>query len=366
MRIIHLVRAVTWGGGERYALDLCRKSVEARHDVIVATRGVALIDDKFKEAGTSVKKMPLGGIADFMSPLRLAQLAKERKGEPLVIHTHTFKDAELVARAKHLLGKDNNIRLVCTRHLVKRGKKSLRWKFIYANIDSLIFVSDLSKDAFLSTNPPIAKDKITVVPNSVIIPQEYREVAPSSLSYSPLDHTSRPLKLLFTGRISPEKGIETLFEALTLLSDIPLLLQIAGTGQPEYIAQLQQLAADSHISDHIDWLGFKTDIYREIAKADICVAPSVAVESFGLTIIEFMSQGKPLITTSNGAQKEIVTAGVDGLLVPPGDAQALADAIRLLSENGELRKKMGETARHTFYSRFSYNIFFNRILEIYK
>lgn len=357
MNIIHLVRATTWGGGERYALDLCRRSVEAGDNVTVVTRGVPFIDEKFARAGATIKRMPLGGIFDLTSPVRIARMVRRMKGEPVIFHVHTFKDAEIVVKAKKLIGKRCNVRLVCTRHLVKPGKSSFRWKKIYAGIDSLIFISNLAKKTFLESNPPIRHDLLTVVHNSVAVPQKYSLPMPLP--------SSRTLNILFTGRISPEKGIDVLIESMGKLSDLPLRLQIAGTGNPEYMKRLHDLAGQHNVADRIEWIGFAEDVYEKIVKADMCVAPSVWAEPFGLTIIEFMSQARPVITTGNGAQGEIITDGVDGILVKPSDPESLASAISNLATNRNLREKIGKEAFRTFSERFSYNIFFRKITEIY-
>ncbi|MDE5976469.1 MAG: glycosyltransferase family 4 protein, partial [Muribaculaceae bacterium] len=157
-----------------------------------------------------------------------------------------------------------------------------------------------------------------------------------------------------------------LIKALPLLSDIPLRLRIAGTGSKEYQESLLKLAADLGVTEKIDWIGFIPDVYEEVRKADICVAPSRARESFGLTVIEAMSQGRPVVTTDNGAQPEIITDGKDGLLIRPEDENFLAEAIRKLSADPDLRREMGRNAFNTFSARFSYDIFFRKMMEEYE
>ena len=120
------------------------------------------------------------------------------------------------------------------------------------------------------------------------------------------------------------------------------------------------------VGDRISWLGFVSDIFGEIRNADICVAPSVWREPFGLTIIEFMSQARPVVTTNNGAQTEIITPCKDGILIPPSDPKALAEGIKSLASDIALRKGMGNEAFITFNSKFSYNVFFNRIIKVYQ
>ncbi|MDE6299263.1 MAG: glycosyltransferase, partial [Muribaculaceae bacterium] len=164
MRIIQLVRATTWGGGERYALDLCGRSAENGDKVTVVSRGIPAVDSRFSHLPVEMVKIPLGGFLDFSSPGKLARLIMSYPEERVIIHVHNFKDAEIVARAKKIIGHRKEVRLICTRHLVKRGKRSVRWKFILSGIDRLIFVSDLAKREFLSSNPPIDPIKIGIIP----------------------------------------------------------------------------------------------------------------------------------------------------------------------------------------------------------
>ena len=79
-----------------------------------------------------------------------------------------------------------------------------------------------------------------------------------------------------------------------------------------------------------------------------------------------MSQGRPVVTTSNGAQPEIITDGFDGLLVAPDDPVALAGSLRRLIESPALRNDIGHHAADTFRERFTYPIFFSKIMKVYK
>jgi glycosyltransferase involved in cell wall biosynthesis len=82
--------------------------------------------------------------------------------------------------------------------------------------------------------------------------------------------------------------------------------------------------------------------------------------------MEYMSQGKAVVTTNNGGQAEYVEDGKNGVLVPPSDAQALALALKKLTENEAYRTALGKQAREDFASRFSYDKFYQKILSIYQ
>lgn len=364
MRVIHLIRATTWGGGERYARDLCEYSLKEGLEVTIFTRGKPEVDNHLDLPGSDLRHAPIGGIFDFSTPRKLASYIMGLPDREVIVHVHTFKDAELVARAKGIVGKRKKVTLICTRHLVKPGKSSLRWKWIYGAIDRLIFVSDLAKREFLKTDPPISGSKICVIHNSILLTAPFSD--PDIHDAVGGSDDKPPVKLLYAGRVSPEKGIDVLIKSMAMLSDYNVTLSIAGTGPDEVVGDLKDLAEQAGVGERVQWLGFVENVFEKIREADICVAPSTARESFGLTVIEFMSQGRPVVTTCNGAQPEIITDGYDGMLVAPDDPEALAGSLRRLIESPALRNDIGGHAAATFHERFTYPIFFSKILEVYK
>ena len=91
--------------------------------------------------------------------------------------------------------------------------------------------------------------------------------------------------------------------------------------------------------------GFRADVPGELAALDVLVHASVQAEPFGQVIVEGMAAGLAVVATGAGGPAEIIDDGVDGLLVPPGDVGALADALRLLAADGERRAGLGRHAR---------------------
>ena len=359
MKVIHLVCARTWGGGERYALDLCRSLATAGEDVTVISRGAEVVDTPFHNAGIPTRRLPLGGEFDIFSPLRLSTWLRHVPDRNVVIHVHNFKDASTAIKARALCGaKDKNIRIVCTRHLAKPGKRTGRARRIYDGIDALIFVSEFAKRTFLSGNPEIDLSKVYVVHNSIIPPAEAPEAG--------ADKNPDEISLLYLGRISEEKGIDTLIRAVGLLGDLPLKLRLGGVGLGPYVKQMKGEVWRAGITDRVEWLGHLDDVYPEIRRADIGVVPSRWGEPFGLVLLEFMSQGVPVVTTCNGAQPEIIADGSEGFLVEPDDPRAMADAIRRLAEDAALRREAGKRAKATFEDRFTYPGFLSKIRSIYR
>ena len=346
MRIIHLVSNKVWGGGEQYVLDLAKEFAARGCKVSIVSRDIDAVTSRFKAAGLPLTTMALKGAIDIVSPLRLARMVAG--DEPVIIHVHNFKDATTAVRAR-ALSRNRNVRIVMTRHLVKQAKRST----LYNRLDAMIFVSQLACNEFMSGTPAIDATKVHVIHNSIKLPPAATESSPNE-----------GLTYMFHGRLSPEKGIDTLLQAYAKAALPNARLIIAGSGNEEYVKELHDIAEKAGIAQQTSWLGHITDIHPLIEKADIGVCPSRARESFGLSVVEYMAHGKPVITTDNGAQPEYITNGKEGFLVQPGDADALAAAIRRLGNAAE-RKTMGEEAQKSFEERLAFPIFIAKIENVY-
>lgn len=127
---------------------------------------------------------------------------------------------------------------------------------------------------------------------------------------------------------------------------------VGGAQRPaeaEYLARLQTYAQSAGISDRIRWLGQRSDIPALLSAADIFCQPNLSGEPFGITYIEALRAGLPVVATAIGGAKEIVTPEC-GLLTPPGDAAALAVALERLIGSPTLRRELGLGGPHRAFS----------------
>lgn len=355
MNVIQLVSNRVWGGGERYALDLTERLLADGADVRIVSRGIEVVDTPFQNLGVEIKHAPFNGYFDFKTPAVIADLINSYPdGEPIVIHAHDFKNAFLAIRAKNKIKSKRKVRIVVTRHLIKRAKNDLINNYIYKNIDALVFISNAVRDEFFSSNPKIDKGKTVLIYNSILNPPK-----PEALDKKDSDSVN----ILFMGRLSPEKGVEMLLESLSKLTVKNWKLYIGGTGDAEYVNHLKEYAKKEGVDSQIVWLGYVSDIWGIIRNADIGVMPSVWREPFGLTLLEFISQGVPVVATDSGAQREILTDGVDSLLSPP-NPEDFSKKLQQIIENRDLREKLAQNTLKTF-SNFDYETFYTNILKAY-
>jgi phosphatidyl-myo-inositol alpha-mannosyltransferase len=152
------------------------------------------------------------------------------------------------------------------------------------------------------------------------------------------------LRLLFVGRAEERKGLPVLLSAFqALVEHVPSHLTIVGA-DPEDVSRL---VSDPDVLSHIDVLGKVSDsvLWRQLGDADLLCAPSLAGESFGMVLIEAMAAGTPVIASKIAGYSDVVTDGVDGVLVPPADPQALAEELQRLAHEPQRLSAMGEAGR---------------------
>ncbi len=162
-----------------------------------------------------------------------------------------------------------------------------------------------------------------------------------------------PIRVLYVGRLSPEKGVDVLLRAWALLceswsGDNRPTLTIVGEGSES--EALEALADELGLSDSVRFLGAlpRDAALAELSSASLLVFPSLWYETFGLTILEAATQGVPSVVTGIGGQSSLVQDGVTGRHVPPGDPAALAVVLRELLVDPVALCRMGEAARAVF------------------
>ncbi|MEE8305756.1 MAG: glycosyltransferase family 4 protein, partial [Gammaproteobacteria bacterium] len=154
---------------------------------------------------------------------------------------------------------------------------------------------------------------------------------------------------LFVGRLSPEKGVETLLNAWPMLAQ-RLPLKIIGDGP-----LAAKVCAIARTTPGIDWLGPKSarEVLATVGEAVCLVMPSIWYETFGLTIIEAYAKGTPVVASRLGAMAELVQDGRTGLLFEPGNPDDLVIKINLLITDKPKLGQMRLTARKAYETKFT-------------
>lgn len=167
------------------------------------------------------------------------------------------------------------------------------------------------------------------------------------------------------GMFDPVKGHVFLLRAIKRLQESgvkDLTCLIAGEGRLE--TELKEYVSSAGMEGQVRFLGYRRDVPDLLALMDLVVMPSLR-ESFGMVALEAMAMKVPVIASRIGGLEEVVEHEKTGLLVPPGDAAALAEAIRTLAEDPEMRRNMGEAGRHRVEQCFGLDSTVRRIEDLY-
>jgi phosphatidylinositol alpha-mannosyltransferase len=176
----------------------------------------------------------------------------------------------------------------------------------------------------------------TIIPNGVDV-----EAAPKQPKAPGSD-----LRILFVGRPEERKGLPILLTAFNaLVEHVPCRLTVIGAEREDVL----RYVADPDLLRWIDIRGRVSgeSLWTELHAADVLCAPSLSGESFGMVLTEAFAAGTPVIASGIAGYNDVVSDGVDGLLVPPGDPQRLAEELQRIHHEPERLREMGEAARRS-------------------
>ncbi len=391
MRVLHVNKYLyRRGGAEGYLLDLAALQRAAGHDVGVWGMAHPENDAQLPLADTFAPYVelepPPGGVAALGAAARMVWSRSARRGlaealdrfRPEVVHAHniyhqlspsvlaaargagvpvvmTLHDYKLACPSYQMLDHGRpcdacvgHSTLAAVRRRCKGGSLAASALLAFeSGIHRLTGAYD-SVDAFVSPSEFLAavmaragleRDRLHVVPHFV-------HAAGTPQAAGPDDRPAAGV--VFAGRLSHEKGVDTLVEAAALAPEVPV--HIAGDG-PERAA-LQRLATQRH-AGNVTFHGrlAKADLQRLVAASAATLVPSRWYENQPMTILESYAAAVPAVVTSLGGSPELVRDGVDGLVVPPDDPAALAAAISTLVADPARARAMGRAGQQRLLAR---------------
>lgn len=290
MNIIHIVSNKEWNSSERYALDLARGMKALGHKTTVVCRNNDDIRSVFKKAGIDTVTAPLLGAVDIISPVKISRLLRENPDAHTIIHVHDFSDAVTASRARTLTD-NKKTRIVITRHITSPGKKGASATAIYNDIDAILFPTEWSKENFMWGEPGVDSSKL-----KVINPATAR--IDTDTSVQPVRDTE-VFTILFAGRITPEKGVDTLIKAVSSLKELPVRVIVAGQGEGPVVMPIIKEARACGIADRIDWKGAVAIPDRLIDAADVVVIPDKTPAIYDWMLSASASFGLPVIASDH-------------------------------------------------------------------
>jgi glycosyltransferase involved in cell wall biosynthesis len=339
MKITQIMLASGFGGAERYFTDLSVALAGRNHKVQVICNEHFQALEKFGYVpGITVKSLNVMGWWDPVASYRIKHAIREYS--PDVVHAHLSRAAHIAGRAI----RDLNIPLVVKTHNYVNMK-------YFRNVNCFIATTADQQRYLLEHN--VSEEKIVVIPNFSLLPCV--ETAKPRIS----DHVT----FVSYGRMVRKKGFDILLRSFQKLCDsgINARLKLGGEGPERDF--LQKLAKKLGIEDRVIFYGWINDVGEFLADTDIFVLPSTD-EPFGIVILEAMSHGIPIITTSTRGPSEILNNDL-AYFVRAGDDLALSEMMRYVTVNREDAMLKAQRSLERYKKEYSGEIVIPRIEEVY-
>ena len=245
-----------------------------------------------------------------------------------------------------------------------RRKIPILGKKIYEmNILCDYFISFTEQQKALLINQGLSFDKISTIHHSIDT-EKYSPTKRDKKFWTHFNINSEII-ILFTGRLTEEKGVLELLEAFELLSNkysnISLVICGGGGNLEEFVSKKAKEIKNAH------YIGFLTesDLQKAYASADIGIFPSKN-EGFGLVYLESMASGLPTVGVNKGGPSEIITNGFNGILSPDNSPNTIREALEKLIIDEEFRKELGKNARLTIEKKYSPEVIANEYLNLFR
>jgi glycosyltransferase involved in cell wall biosynthesis len=314
----------------------------------------------------AAKECPLIEVDDAsaFSPASLRRLAAIcREHDIRIWHGHDYKTNLFGVLLKPLVG----FRLVTTVHgWVKHTAKTPLYyaidRWTLPRHEQVIVVSADLYERCRACGVP--EDRLHLIENAIDT-EDFHRGGPAALASGRSAMPPGRLLVGAVGRLSPEKGFDLLIRAVASLIDEGLDLELWIAGEGEARDELDILAAATGHGDRIRLLGFQADTVALFECFDLFCLSSLR-EGLPNVVLEAMAMEVPVLATRCGGIEAFGRDGTDMLTVPAGSADALAEGLRRLAGNGDLRKQLAEAARARIEAEFSFRHRMQRMTEVYE
>jgi glycosyltransferase involved in cell wall biosynthesis len=318
-----------FGGGEKWMVNAAKGLTERGHTVVLGSKKNSRIFDYAKSKGVSTTVFEINSDISPLKTLAIAGYLRDHAVDIIICNLN--KDVRVAGLAARLYGKTT----VIARHgMLLCGKKWKHRLTLTKLADGIITNSITIKKAYADYGW-FDDAFVKVIYNGITIPEH-------SDSY---DFSERfpGKKIIFSaGRLSEQKGFTYLIEAAALLRKKrdDLVFIVSGEGKLE--SELKKQTKNAGIDNSFFFTGFCADIFPSLKGCDLFVLASL-FEGMPNVVMEAMAMKKPVIATDVNGARELMVEGKTGLIVPPGNPEALAHAIETIIDNHNMLLELGKS-----------------------
>jgi len=364
------------GGIQSHVIGLTLELTKQGHEVVIITK--EMNGKKSHHRGTEVEHLvrrvkPLVPLSHILIPPDLTELKDILKREKFdIVHAHhAFTPTSLMSvKFARKLG----IPTILTNHSIFLANSSdhlwtpmshflFPFRHYINEAEKIIAVSKAAADFIEHFS---RREKIVVIPNGVDV-HRFTFVKSTVANGLPFSILKKPT-ILYVGRLVYRKGIHVLLRSMPyILEAIPdTQLLIAGSGYMESFIRL--LTKSLNLEDHIRLLGFvpEDELPSLYNLSDLFILPSIYAESFGITLLEAMASGTPIVASAIGGIPEVVENGVNGILFKKGDELDLANAVIRVLDDPALANELAINARKKVEEQYSWPVVVKAIEGVYE
>lgn len=353
-RIFYLITDLDIGGAESMLFELVQRIDKNKFiPEVGCLKGKGIVGKKLGTLGIKVRYFHIEKLWHIYKLLKVVTFLRQDCFD--ILHSYLFH-ANIIGR---VCGKIAGIPIIISSIRVCEKKKLYHlWM-------------DRITNWMVNLEICVSKEVKNFTIEKVGIPEHKLEIVENGISDSFLDavtsYRNKKVSSLIVGtiaRLSRQKGIEyLLYAAKRVINQFPdITFVIAGKGP--LASQLKELSIKLGISGKVRFLGFRNDIPELLSVIDIFVLPSLW-EGMPNVVLEAMAAEKPVIATDTGGSKDLIDSNINGVLVEPGNSEALAKAILKLLGDPAQRQRLGESARGKIKERFPIDKMISKTEQIY-
>ncbi len=367
-RVLLLIDSFQMGGAERITTALLPHLDRSRVIPIVCT---------LRSRGDSPLSAQLGDVPRYnlgarrmLDPVAFQKLLRLLRTQHIDLIHAQLQDSTVLAVAAHKL---TGIPVVVTRHLIgddhlggganrnwrQRMRNDLEKLSVRSGVARVITVSNATRDNYADlTGLPLSRFR--TIYNGIDL-DRFEPAADKTSRRQELGLPTDGALVTMVGVLRPGKGHEVAIEAARHLPGAHFLL--VGDGEPEYRARLEDQAR--LLTHRVHFLGQRMDVAAILSASDIFVLPSDS-EALPTVLIEAGASALPVVASHVGGVPEIIEDGITGILIPPQDPQALANAVKRLICDPSLVRRMGDQAYQRVHARFTLSSQTRELIDLYE
>ena len=357
LNILQISSASSFGGGERYVVDLTNALVARGHDVYAAVRPGSPLPRHLQLPTEKILTLPLRNALDVQSARELEKFVRRKKID--VVHAHMARDYSLASYA----ARRRETKFIVTRHVLFKLNRLHRHTLSRA---ACVIAVSQAVARELRTSRIVSDDQIAVIHNGIDVDRIQKTCA----AFSP-EPFLRSLGIAVgvplvgsIGELRTLKRHDDFIRAAALVrKEFPeTQFVLAGVGDGR--EQLEKLVNELGLTNHFHFLGWLDEADKLLCAMDVFVSAS-ETESFGLAIVEAMAAGTAVVATATEGAQEVIEDQKTGLLVPIGDVERIARSVVNLLSDPEKRERLTTESVKSVAKKFSLTRMVDDIEKIY-